>query len=94
MPVDARGLSAHVLVDGRAVPELSDPDTTPRDWAFLRTAATNGQVSPEAAAACAQKYMRPGALDFNGGELDVSLRLTPHSVLSQSCDLRRCHVRT
>ena len=54
MPVDARGLSAHVLVDGRAVPELSDPDTTPRDWAFLRTAATNGQVSPEAAAACAQ----------------------------------------
>ena len=55
MPVDARGLSAHVLVDGRAVPELSDPDTTPRDWAFLRTAATNGQVSPEAAAACAQR---------------------------------------
>ena len=54
MPVDARGLSAHVLVDGRAVPELADPDTTPRDWAFLRTAATNGQVSPEAAAACAQ----------------------------------------
>ena len=54
MPVDARGLSAHVLVDGRAVPELSDPDATPRDWAFLRTAATNGQVSPEAAAACAQ----------------------------------------
>ena len=54
MPVDARGLSAHVLVDGRAVPELSDPDSTPRDWAFLRTAATNGQVSPEAAAACAQ----------------------------------------
>ena len=54
MPVDARGLSAHVLVDGRAVPELSDPDTTPRDWAFLREAATNGQVSPEAAAACAQ----------------------------------------
>ena len=54
MPVDARGLSAHVLVDGRAVPELSDPDTTPRDWTFLRTAATNGQVSPEAAAACAQ----------------------------------------
>ena len=54
MPVDARGLSAHVLVDGRAVPELADPDATPRDWAFLRTAATNGQVSPEAAAACAQ----------------------------------------
>ena len=54
MPVDARGLSAHVLVDGRAVPELSDPDAAPRDWAFLRTAATNGQVSPEAAAACAQ----------------------------------------
>ena len=51
-------------------------------------------AAEKAAEACAQKYMRPGALDFNGGELDVSLRLTPLSVLSQRCDLRRCHVRT
>jgi len=36
MPVDAaNSLEAFVLVDGRRVPELADPDASPRDWSWM-----------------------------------------------------------
>lgn len=54
MPADTSGLKAYVLVDGRAVPELVDPDAAPRDWAWLRQSP--GQVSPEAAKNCGKQH--------------------------------------
>jgi len=54
MPADTSGLKVYVLVDGRAVPELVDPDAAPRDWAWLRRSP--GQVSPEAAKNCGKQH--------------------------------------
>ena len=59
MPVDSSGLAAYVLVDGRAVAELTDPEAAPRDWVFLRDDATTRQIGdgtkPEAAARCTRQ---------------------------------------